>query len=147
MKKPSMLFRPDRLRRYALWVALEEMETLFAPFTQTASGIMRQEGTGLGLSISRAYAQLMGGDITVESRPGEGSAFTVTVRVTAVARPAATVAAPSYQSYEDVIGLAAGQGKIRLLVVDDNDANRLALQELLSGAGQQRRRRRCLTSA
>jgi len=116
-------------------IALNEVETLFTPFTQTASGLAAQEGTGLGLSISRVYAQLMGGDITVESKLGEGSIFTVEIEATDAALPAETITASAHESYENVTGLLPGQDEIRLLVVDDNDISRFALQELLSYAG------------
>ena len=53
----------------------EEQSKLFMPFTQTSRGVHSQEGTGLGLAISRKYARLMGGDITVSSKRGQGSIF------------------------------------------------------------------------
>lgn len=53
----------------------DEINRLFQPFEQTVSGKSRTDGTGLGLFISREYARMMGGDITVTSRPGKGSIF------------------------------------------------------------------------
>ena len=53
----------------------EEQGQLFQPFNQFKRGLNVQEGTGLGLSIGRSYARLMGGDLTVISRPDEGSVF------------------------------------------------------------------------
>ncbi|NJL79088.1 MAG: hypothetical protein HC917_10050, partial [Richelia sp. SM2_1_7] len=47
--------------------ASEEIEQIFDPFVQTASGIQARGGTGLGLAISRQFVRLMGGDIYVES--------------------------------------------------------------------------------
>ncbi|HPD76373.1 MAG TPA: ATP-binding protein [Methanoregulaceae archaeon] len=58
----------------------EDLDKLFRPFSQVDTGLTRQyEGTGLGLSICRRLVDLMGGSITVESAPGRGSTFTVTL--------------------------------------------------------------------
>lgn len=58
-------------------IAPEEVERIFAPFHQVESGTARRhDGTGLGLAISRKLAALLGGEIRVESRKGEGSTFT-----------------------------------------------------------------------
>ncbi|MBD1805629.1 AAA family ATPase [Microcoleus sp. FACHB-SPT15] len=54
-------------------IAVDELEKLFKPFLQTASGQRVQQGTGLGLTISRQFVRLMGGDFTVISR---GKVFT-----------------------------------------------------------------------
>jgi signal transduction histidine kinase len=48
---------------------------IFEPFVQTADGIKLEQGTGLGLSISRSLAQAHGGQLWVESDPGQGAAF------------------------------------------------------------------------
>jgi PAS domain S-box-containing protein len=56
-------------------IADEQQGKLFQPFSQIKRGLEEQEGTGLGLAIARSYARLMGGDITVMSRLGEGSMF------------------------------------------------------------------------
>ncbi len=57
---------------------------VFEPFEQGESGIARQHGgTGLGLSVVRMLARLMGGDVSVRSRPGQGSEFRVDLQLSA----------------------------------------------------------------
>lgn len=65
-----------RVRDTGIGINAEDIGKLFEPFTQADSSKTRRfGGTGLGLSIARSYAQLMGGNILVDSKPGEGSEF------------------------------------------------------------------------
>ncbi len=108
-----------------------EMGRLFQQFEQTETGRKAGCGTGLGLAISRGFARLMGGDITVESVPGQGSAFHVTLCVGAVPDDSAPVQeAPRGR----ILHLSAGQPVFRILVVDDQEDSRRLLRELLGGA-------------
>ena len=62
----------------------DEIKRIFEPFTQAdASTTRKYGGTGLGLTVSRQLARLLGGDVTVQSRPGEGTTFTVTLPASA----------------------------------------------------------------
>jgi CheY-like chemotaxis protein len=68
------------VRDSGIGISPEFLDTIFTPFTQEDGSISRKfGGTGLGLTISRCLAELMGGTISVESRQGVGSCFTVTL--------------------------------------------------------------------
>ena len=56
-------------------VAEEELPLLFEPFAQTESGRQSMQGTGLGLPISKQFINLLGGDLTIQSKVGQGVCF------------------------------------------------------------------------
>ena len=61
-------------------IAPEHVAIVFEPFRRVETGYARsQSGTGLGLALSRRFVELMGGTLTLESTPGAGSTFTVTL--------------------------------------------------------------------
>ena len=61
-------------------IAADKLSQIFEPFVQVKTGFTREhEGVGLGLAISRDLARIMRGDLTVESQPGVGSCFTLTL--------------------------------------------------------------------
>ena len=101
------------------------LETIFLPFEQVGDTQQRSGGTGLGLAISRQLVRLMGGDIGVQSKVGEGSSFWFELRLPVV--HAETEAALNEQR---VLGYEGPRKKV--LVVDDVAANRALVMELLS---------------
>jgi len=112
-------------------IAPEELEAVFEPFVQTVSGQRSVEGTGLGLSISRQFARLMGGDITVSSKIGQGSVFRFEVPIGLAEAAKVEAAQPSRR----VLGLEPGQPIYRLLIVDDRETTRRLLVRLLEPLG------------
>ena len=110
-------------------IAPDDLERLFQPFTQVdASSTRRFGGTGLGLTISRRMANIMGGDITVESTLGEGSTFTFSVEAEVVEWTREEAAAPIAAEVEDGRSLS-------VLVVEDHPVNRMIIEAWMSSAG------------
>ncbi len=103
----------------------ETLGRLFQPFTQADGSVATEHGgTGLGLSIARRLAKLMGGDASATSTPGKGSVFRFSFSAgsTSMSRPVETSSetvekpAPPPPPTDD--------GRLRVLVVDDNPVNR-----------------------
>lgn len=61
-------------------ISPDDLDKIFDPFYQTATGAAKGEGSGLGLAISRDYVRLMGGELAVESRVGRAAVFTLVCR-------------------------------------------------------------------
>ncbi|MBX0326404.1 PAS domain-containing protein [Oscillochloris sp. ZM17-4] len=81
-RKPAMIFEVSDT---GTGMTEEQLSQLFQDFTQVISSPPGQIGTGLGLALSQKLCNLMGGRITVESRPGEGTTFTVVLPTQVVA--------------------------------------------------------------
>lgn len=106
-------------------IPLDKFHTIFEAFEQADTSTTRRfGGTGLGLAISSRLVELMGGDIWVESKVGEGSTFHFTVDFGRCEAPP-----PSKAADPSVL-----QG-LRVLIVDDNATNRRILLEMLQNWG------------
>ena len=110
----------------------DKLDGVFEAFVQDEQPRDTGGGTGLGLTISKSLAEMMHGEIAVESEPGRGTLFRVNVLVQLAEEGAET---PGEAPVTEVIGLQAGQPAWRILVVDDNRENLLLLTSLLAQAG------------
>ena len=117
------------VRDTGVGISDEEQGNVFEAFTQGGSHEGRQQGTGLGLTIAREIARLLGGDITVESRLGFGSIFTLTIQF-ASATPQIEQGARAEDVSEEVVDTST-----RILVVEDNDVNFLVVSSMLTNQG------------
>jgi len=112
----------------------EQMEKLFQPFVQAeASTARRFGGTGLGLVISKHLANLLGGDITVTSKSGRGSVFTV--RLPARPAPGANLKSSGLNIDPDLTAAAPVHLSGRVLLAEDVRTNRLLIEKILHKAG------------
>ncbi len=109
----------------------DQVEAIFEPFAQAGYQSGAKTGTGLGLAISRRNAQLMGGDIKVESQSEGGTVFTLTLPVQIMG----STPKPKPETPPRIIGLAEGQPLYRVLVADDTDISRYLLEDMVRTLG------------
>ncbi len=110
-------------------IAKDEQEAIFEMFRQSDAGAgQRRGGTGLGLSISRRLCELMGGGLTVESEPGEGSRFQATLPLKSRSAPTEVERTERATQTDLAFGLD-------VLLVEDNPTNRLVARRFLERLG------------
>jgi CheY-like chemotaxis protein len=103
-----------------------EMARLFRPFAQASADVARRfGGAGLGLVFVKRIARAMGGDLALDSAPGRGSTFRLTVLADTVAAHAALV---------DGMRAASGRG-LRILCAEDNPYGRVVMNTILTELG------------
>lgn len=117
------------IRDTGIGIAPEDMETIFKPFERLRQpGDPYVAGTGLGLTITRLLTDIMGGEITVESHPGKGSLFRVSLMLPRIDTPDAAV-----DPERTVLGYEGGSRTV--FVVDDDPTHRALLADLLTPLG------------
>jgi two-component system, sensor histidine kinase len=107
-------------------IAEDQAVRLFDPFTQATDSTYRlYGGTGLGLAICKRLAMMMGGDISAQSQPGQGSTFRLTL-------PLAETEAASAEIETATLSNLSSR---RILVADDNAINLAVARAILEAAG------------
>lgn len=104
-----------------------QVRRIFSPFNQADNTTARKYGgTGLGLSISKKLAEMMGGEISVESQPDRGSTFWFTVKL-------------GYSEIElkeqTRAAIPLTQKNLRILVAEDNQVNQMIIKKMLEKLG------------
>jgi PAS domain S-box-containing protein len=115
------------VRDTGIGIAESDRQRLFIPFEQVGDNKTFQQGTGLGLAICRQYVQLMKGEISVASAPGQGSCFRFTIPL----KVADAGTEPGPQPAHRVVGIKTPVDKLRILIVDDNSDNRHLFRSFL----------------
>ena len=116
---------------------------LFQDFTQADASTTRKfGGTGLGLALTRRFCQMMGGDVTVNSVPGEGSVFTIKLpAIVREAKPAELLGDEAADTDGRIAGIDRSDGtdpcrhRHCVLVIDDDPMQRDLIQRFLSKEG------------
>jgi signal transduction histidine kinase/DNA-binding LytR/AlgR family response regulator len=109
-------------------IAIEDRELVFKPFERVDMGESTTSGTGLGLTISRGLAELMGGDITLTSKFGEGSCFKLSLLLPKI----------EYVQKERIVesSIKGYEGSLKtVLVVDDEVSQRYLIRDIMTPVG------------
>ena len=118
------------VRDNGIGMSEEFQKHLFEPFAQEHSKLSdgNKKGTGLGLPIVKSLVDAMGGTISVKSKLGEGTEFTVLFEVDIVAKTELPVAEPQKRVRESLNGM-------RVLLVEDNEINTYLAKVIVENAG------------
>lgn len=130
-----------RVRDTGIGIAGDKLDSVFEVFQQADGSVTRKYGgSGLGLTISKQIAKRMGGDLTVESKQGEGSTFHFTARVGHSQQQPGEETPPGKIREKKVVPVQSTpvelqEGSLRILLVEDNPINRKLAGFMLAKAG------------
>ncbi len=112
------------VRDTGIGIAAEDHERIFEEFSQVQTRLQKKlKGTGLGLPLSRSLARLLGGDLTVESVPGQGSIFALKI-------PASMGETDRGSASDD------SDTSKRVLLIDDDETFRYVLRQIVGNESQ-----------
>lgn len=107
------------VRDTGIGIAPKDLGLIFEEFSQVDTKIQRRvKGTGLGLPLSRSLAELLGGTLAVESVPGQGSVFTLSI--------------PPERGDPSRTQRAADNARKRVLLIDDDETFRYVMRQIIS---------------
>ncbi len=119
------------VRDTGIGISDEDQRVVFQAFQQVGAAEGRRHGTGLGLTIAHEIAHLLGGGITLTSRPGFGSVFDFWIRFEQIDEP-------RFESRKaDLLAVDGVDVCARILLVEDNDVNALVAGAMLANQGHQ----------
>jgi signal transduction histidine kinase/CheY-like chemotaxis protein len=107
------------VRDTGIGIAPQDQAKIFEEFSQVETKIQKRfKGTGLGLPLSRSLAELLGGELTMDSVPGQGSVFTLSI--------------PPERGDPSRAQRSAGGGRKRVLLIDDDETFRYVMRQIIS---------------
>jgi signal transduction histidine kinase/CheY-like chemotaxis protein len=130
------------VRDSGVGIALDQQGGLFQEFQQAhTSGRRLYGGTGLGLAVSRSIVTLMGGEIGLESTPGQGTIITFTAHFPLAPKSQSVVAStantPAKRTTQPASGLSAPSLSLNILLAEDNLTNQKVATVMLGKMGHQ----------
>lgn len=118
-----------RIKDQGIGIPEEKLDIIWEEFRQVSEGINRGfEGLGLGLTISRKIVELMNGNISVESKLGEGSVFTIKFNLAELSPNEKEISTDSKNNNIQAKSVKSGNGDCNVLYVEDDVTNQTVAQ-------------------